>query len=91
METSLHDIDSYWNDPLMNILMQPSADAGRPATPLVGSNASALPVSTRTLSQRLGALHEKIREMVSDDLEAASVVKDWAETLAIEFKGKVQV
>ena len=94
MESSLTDIDSYWNDPLMSILMQPSADGGS-ATHLARANSSvsegAVSAATRTLPQRLAVLHEKLREMVSDDVDAASMVKDWAETLASEFQGKVQV
>lgn len=31
MESSLQDVESYWNDPLMNILMQPSQEV--PTTP----------------------------------------------------------
>ena len=93
MESSLQDIDSYWNDPLMSILMQPSADGGLPTTPLAATSSSLSEGASdapKCLCSRLSALHEKLREIVSDDVEAASLVKDWAENLATEFQDKVQ-
>ena len=90
MESSLQDLDSYWNDPIMSILMQPSHEA--PPTPMALSyayhnndnkqgQASALP-----LIQRLSMLHEKLREYVADNAQSAQTVQEWAQQVALEFK-----
>jgi hypothetical protein len=84
MESSLQEIDSYWNDPLMSILMQPSHEA-------CATDNSANISAPRSLPQRLTMLHEKLRELVGDDAEAATLVKEWAECLASECKGKAAV
>lgn len=82
-ESAIQELDySYWNDPLMNILMQPSHDAHN-------VNCASSSAGTRSLPQRLTMLHEKLREVVGNDTEAATVVKEWAECLASEFKGKM--
>lgn len=127
MESSLHDIESYWNDPLMNIFMQPSHEAPfTPSTAMTTTSGSSVTNNILTataagtnptvalsyssssssssphsphpgammppLSHRLTKLHDKLREIVADDDDAATVVHDWAEGVANEFnQGKVQL
>jgi hypothetical protein len=93
MESSLQEIDAYWNDPLMTILMQPSHEApppsvGGPTPPLTPSHRVVMPppLSPKVVSPRLQSLATKLRDWVDTNPELATVVRDWAEGLATEFK-----
>lgn len=93
MESSLQEIDAYWNDPLMTILMQPSHEAppplvGGPTPPAIPSHRvlPVPPLSPKVVSPRLQSLSTKLRDWVDTNPELATVVRDWAEGLATEFK-----
>jgi hypothetical protein len=93
MESSLQEIDAYWNDPLMTILMQPSHEppppsVGGPTPPLTPSHRLVMPppLSPKVVSPRLQSLATKLRDWVDTNPELATVVRDWAEGLATEFK-----
>ncbi|KAL7572094.1 hypothetical protein ACA910_001734 [Epithemia clementina (nom. ined.)] len=81
---SLRDIDSYWNDPLLSIMLKPSHEkiASSP-TPTLNPK-----TPDRTLLARLETLQLSIRELIlqapnqDDQEELLSMVTTWANELA---------
>jgi hypothetical protein len=74
LDASLNEIDSVWNDPLLNIMLKPSLD-----------NLHDTPI--HSLTARLETLQETIRELVfsapaSEQAALVSVLASWARQVA---------
>jgi len=83
LDASLQEIDQYWNDPLLNIMLKPSQDAAEKQQ----QQQQAKPEPVRSFVARLETLHESIRELimaapVAEQPALVSLLAAWARQIA---------
>jgi len=82
-----HEIDSFWNDPLMTIMMKPSHDFGANSSSFDGAEPRHSPAHMFAL--RLESLQDNIRDRilsapVSEQPKLVNVMATWARKMAID-------
>jgi hypothetical protein len=80
IDKSMEEIDSYWNDPLLSIMLKPSQDAEACTT-------QAAPGPVRSFQARLETLQESFREIIfaasdSEQPVLVSLLASWARQVA---------